>query len=438
MFFPLACLLFILVASYTFLWLMRVDRGCERTNIHRIYLQIRIRLRHMWHTNFYLTPLISSHISTYFLEDRKAPIIDWFTLFLFRIVWIVSGFCNAHPSIRALFVLTGGRWLLSLVHNWAERRAVLQCEAQDPTGFSKQLTIPEYDWENGSPEDFFEKFVKTPHPVILRGFAKNTEAAKQWGFEYFLQNFGDEQVTLTRQELDGYQGKLSEVNDPAVYIHNGEIIFKRHPELLQQLECNRLQPYIKKDFGFSQMFLGRSGTGSPFHCAPIWNFFYMFEGQKTWYFIDPEYTYFAYPFTVAGRVASILLSRYPDNVDLHRLPLFKWCPYYKTTTDPGDVLLLPPWWWHAIRNVTPTSLGVATRWMSQRAVTKEYLFSSENYNINRLFDLQVFLGLTNSVPFFHGYLGNPSPEFDEHATLREKKNRFVHQQRMLIKRGWKF
>jgi hypothetical protein len=28
----------------------------------------------------------------------------------------------------------------------------------------------------------------------------------------------------------------------------------------------------------------------------------------------------------------------------------------------GDVLFNPPWWWHAIKNVTPTSVGVASRW----------------------------------------------------------------------------
>ena len=33
-----------------------------------------------------------------------------------------------------------------------------------------EIPIPEYDWRNGNPDEFHQTFVKTPHPVVLRGF----------------------------------------------------------------------------------------------------------------------------------------------------------------------------------------------------------------------------------------------------------------------------
>ena len=41
----------------------------------------------------------------------------------------------------------------------------------------RAIKVPEYDWKNGSPEEFYKTFVKRPHPVVLRGFMKN-EAQK--------------------------------------------------------------------------------------------------------------------------------------------------------------------------------------------------------------------------------------------------------------------
>jgi hypothetical protein len=65
---------------------------------------------------------------------------------------------------------------------------------------------------------------------------------------------------------------------------------------------------------------------------------------------------------VLGRAAGILMCLWPDTYNKEAFPLFEYCPVYHATVGPGDVLFNPPWWWHAIKNVTPTSVGVATRW----------------------------------------------------------------------------
>ena len=63
-----------------------------------------------------------------------------------------------------------------------------------------------------------------------------------------------------------------------------------------------------------------------------------------------------------GRAAAILMVLWPDQYNKEAFPLFEYCPVYHARLNPGDVLFNPPWWWHAIKNVTPTSVGVASRW----------------------------------------------------------------------------
>ena len=243
-----------------------------------------------------------------------------------------------------------------------------------------------------------------------------------------LARFGDERVLLTRADKDGFDGTLAQVDDPSVYIHNCEVVFRRYPELLAQLELERLEPYIKKGLGYAQLFLGRGGTGSPFHATAVWNWFVMLEGRKTWYFVDPRDSVFLYPFPVMGRAASFALCLFPDEYDAEQFPAFAWCPYYEATLEPGDVLLNPPWWWHAIRNVSPTTIGVASRWHGDGRVGRDARMTEEDYRISPFFSWLFQVGPA-SVPFLHRILRDPSPRADGEHTLRERKNRYTDRQR---------
>ncbi len=53
--------------------------------------------------------------------------------------------------------------------------------------------------------------------------------------------------------------------------------------------------------------------------------------------------------------------------------------------------------------------------------------TEEDYEINRLFSWLFQLGF-ESVPFLHSILKTPSPNYDEHSTLRERKSRYVSDQ----------
>jgi hypothetical protein len=67
--------------------------------------------------------------------------------------------------------------------------------------------------------------------------------------------------------MDGYPGKLREVNTPNVYLHNSEKMFSKYPGIRDLFDYERLAPYLRKKVGYEQIFVGREGTGSPFHDA---------------------------------------------------------------------------------------------------------------------------------------------------------------------------
>jgi hypothetical protein len=74
----------------------------------------------------------------------------------------------------------------------------------------------------------------------------------------------------------------------------------------------RLEPYLHMKVGYEQLFVGREGTGSPFHHAAVYNMFYMIDGKKQWWFIDPYDTFLAYPMILFGRAAAALLCLWPN------------------------------------------------------------------------------------------------------------------------------
>ncbi len=282
------------------------------------------------------------------------------------------------------------------------------------------IPIPEYDWKNGSPEEFHQTFVKRPHPVVLRGFLKGREIMNNT-FANLVEKFGDEEVCMTKPgKKDGFMGKVKEVQNPQFYIHNCEILFGRHPEQWKVLETDRLEPYLRKKSSFAQYFIGKSGTGTPLHNAASWNFFHMVDGSKKWYFIDPCDFYLAYPWANFAMYNSSFLARHPDQHDGEYLPAFKWCPYYTTTLESGDVVLNPPWWGHSIRNVTEETVGVATRWHVEGGYGATFMDMEEDYDISYWHSFRKFLGLS-TFQLLQARLYEPCPAFDEHSGLTRRE-----------------
>jgi Cupin-like domain len=336
---------------------------------------------------FFIRPFLLRINGAACIRERKGemPRIPFLMMLKLKWIWFRGVWCaeaEGHdPKMEEKF----NRFIVK-VEEYVEAHAKEE---------AKEYPLPEYDWRNGSPEDFYEKFVKTPQPVVLRGFALQTDAVKKWSFDHVVDLCGDVEVNLTSADSD-WLGKLREVRDPKIYCANADAPFKAFPELAEDLSIPKLEPYLKRRNTWNQFFIGQKATGSGYHCAGIWNFFFMVEGQKKWWFVDPELTWTIYPSMITGALAYGSLVSFPWKADLAYYRLYKYCPRFTVTLNPGDVLLNPPWWWHAVDNLTPTSVAVATRW---DAMSGDFTF----YEINRILSLLAIFN-PRFPKFLHDFL----------------------------------
>mmetsp|Transcript_28234 Transcript_28234/g.92142 ORF Transcript_28234/g.92142 Transcript_28234/m.92142 type:complete len:269 (+) Transcript_28234:737-1543(+) len=163
------------------------------------------------------------------------------------------------------------------------------------------------------------------------------------------------------------------VEGPEAYVHNLEILFASYPELGQSLSLKSLVPFSGGlPFYNLQAFFGISSTGTPWHCANNFNFFFQLQGEKHWEFADPRFSFCFAPAWMAKPTAfkpdlRVCGEEMPfTEVLAAYCPLFNAVPRLVTILKPGDVMLNPPFWWHAIRNVCSAQdgfvVGVSTRW----------------------------------------------------------------------------
>jgi Cupin-like domain len=227
----------------------------------------------------------------------------------------------------------------------------------------------------------FQRWAREHGPLVVEGLALDSEACKQWSIDYFRQHYGDLELLITNPDQSIYKGKLHSVLDDITadkatrqYVQNTADIFNQCPELEVQLPIDSLK-HLVGDLGKysgSQLFLGGKNTGTAYHCASNFNCFVMVHGEKEWRFVDPRYSAWMYPFMPPSGLFAF--SPVPPFDAPGRFPMYRRIPKLRTRLKPGDVLINPPWWWHAVMNVTPSSIGVATRWVTGSALSNNRYF----------------------------------------------------------------
>ena len=219
--------------------------------------------------------------------------------------------------------------------------------------------------------------LKKPVPVVVAGGASDSEAVKTWTPDFFAENYGDYELPLAKGPIQDDRGTIAQVveaikskEERGHYVHNVANFFNENRDLEDQLPIARFLDYAAPASHFGcQLFLGGPKTGTSWHNASGWNFFFNVYGNKKWFFVHPSVSPWIY-----GRLhpsGSVGLS----DVDHTRaaaeqeseFPLYKYSPVYEVLLNPGDVLVVPPWWWHAVSNVSDATIAVSTRWLNPHA-----------------------------------------------------------------------
>jgi hypothetical protein len=233
-----------------------------------------------------------------------------------------------------------------------------------------------YRPEEFSADSLKKMFLEDIRPIVIKGYAKQHACVRDWTPEYFKSKYGDFKVFYTSTDkLVNDDGKtLSAFIDGVLagdksraYIENLSDIFNTFPELHDQIGLEKIKHYLG-DFAsyhrIAQLFIGGPGTGAVYHCANELNCFLNVYGKKQWYFVHPKYAAAMYStiFNKGFFVGSFVKHNAPRSFAEAQFPLYNRIPKLRITLEPGDMLINPPWWWHAINNVTPSTIAVATRW----------------------------------------------------------------------------
>ena len=236
--------------------------------------------------------------------------------------------------------------------------------------------IETYEPGELSAQDIADLYATNIRPIVIRGFAAEHPCVKLWTPEYFRDNYGDFPLWYSSTEnlveedgtiLKDYVDHVLSGDISRAYLENLSDIFNTYPELHEQIGLNKIGQQVE---GFatyhkiSQLFIGGLGTGAVFHCANELNCFLNIYGKKQWTFVHPKYSLAMYSsnFNKGIFVGSRVKHNAPKRFLEANLPLYNRIPKLRITLEPGDLLLNPPWWWHAINNVSPVTIAVATRW----------------------------------------------------------------------------
>ena len=325
---------------------------------------------------------------------------------------------------QAFKFITLARWIRSdhrLFTRWEYQlrdAATARLKRQlDGARVAQPTPLPEVDADI-DPETFRQRFVARPHPVVIRGLAADLPAVRRWNRAFFEERYGETQVHAYNANYQTESGEIEyeerkcslkeAINTAGLYLDTSHDVFLAHPELEDDLAAIRAWgKYLGNAlFLMPQAFLGWQAEGAPFHCANGWNFFVMVDGEKEWTFVDPEYTLqlgaLTHPtvITIEGCVTG-KGGTWRDSHEIYA----EYCPRYTTVVRPGDVIMNPPWWWHEIKNTSPFSIGVSSRWLLRSYPPTNALFDAMSYASPGMWKLK--------MAFMKAFDGAPPPDGED-------------------------
>jgi hypothetical protein len=275
-------------------------------------------------------------------------------------------------------------------------------------------------------EDKIRFYVQKRFPFVIRGATWKTSKANGIHIDSVLERYGDTHVMFDKDN-ETFEGKLRDMQDNKAYLSNSTSFMKKHPEIIDPMDLDRLTKMSGMTHTISQIFMSIvPNNGTPMHSAFSHNFFFMVEGQKRWTFWHPDYLCLTYPYFPKNGIYFASYSAIRDFQDtdiLQKYPLLEYAPHYEVVLQEGDVLFNPGPWWHAIRNVTERSLAFATRWVyPDELVPSPYQLQYcqiANSNIHNVFgEIYVNTG-TFKMDVDENYSGDVQ---DETIALVEKMN----------------
>lgn len=226
-----------------------------------------------------------------------------------------------------------------------------------------EKAIPITEIQDFDSKKFKKNFINKRTPVVLKGYANNWKALKEWDFDFMsnlnvkdkvrveIGNIIQNEIKVEQVDFKTYIKKLTDAeankdkDKPYLSMFN---IFDYEPELLKSIDLSILTNHTKHDFPGA--WIGPSGTISGLHWDTADNILTQIRGRKLLLIASPKFQKEVYPSTKydldsTGSLVDI------NNYDEVKFPKFKNVQFHKVILNPGDSLYVPRGWWHYVKSL---------------------------------------------------------------------------------------
>lgn len=221
-----------------------------------------------------------------------------------------------------------------------------------------------------TPKDFKTKYFNKKKPVVLRGYAKEWGATKNWDFDFLLNLKNDKDIDLLTGNFiqDDNRYKKSSFKKYIQKLKDAEINKENFKDYLTTLDIFKTFPDLKKDINFSifedlndisdiTAWIGPEGTISGFHADDGKNMYAQIKGKKMFVIASTKFNSKMYPSEkyINGAIASKIDI---NNINPEDFPKLNEVEFQKVILEPGDVLHVPSRWWHYVKSLD-TSISIS-------------------------------------------------------------------------------
>ncbi|NET36796.1 MAG: hypothetical protein F6K19_33010 [Cyanothece sp. SIO1E1] len=254
--------------------------------------------------------------------------------------------------------------------------------------YNKSIELPSITAEQFNKKDFDLWKKEVGMPIVIRGYLKDAPILDIMKRENLIEKYSDTEIRCVKLEFkSGRKSKVGQNIQTVTttlkkfltseefanhYINNFFGILGEQ-EFLDACRGRELNSIMGKDSAIAQWFISRpkETSGSFLHCAPADNIFLNIIGQKEWCFIDPSYTPVMLP--AMSRYGMYCSSELDESLEgdfqhyfSEKYKEMKHVPIYKVVLEEGDILYTPSWWWHRVKNLSPLTIGCATRYVDEK------------------------------------------------------------------------
>jgi Cupin-like domain len=283
--------------------------------------------------------------------------------------WLHASLLDVKPEVQEQMrmiifmrgVLTSPRIAKEQLKSLAQELLEAVAATHDPP---KVEPLPSVTLEESSTPEFYRRYIKGSHPVVIRGAFRNVA---DYSFDALLERYGNERVRFLDMAGKVLWDEFRTIENKPLYLANSERLLSANPELLNGLEPDRYTAgwNMGPSYG-TQIFVANRRTGTPAHAGYNNNLFYQLDGTKRWTIVDPAFSCFYYPYIMPTHIDSA--TDWHTEADRERCPLFRYCPVYDVELYPGDLLFNPWYWLHTVRNTSDRTVGASMRFTPEPGV----------------------------------------------------------------------